>query len=108
MQKYKTIYFYAKKPRTALSTPQSKYRLKELLAELQQHSHLNYIYVLADRIFDTQEIYQIILDDLKKLPVIKYNPKGPKHKRLKELPKGNWRFFNPPFARYPPYHKKYN
>ncbi|HUX98174.1 MAG TPA: transposase [Candidatus Deferrimicrobium sp.] len=94
-----------------LTSPGNKHQIlqmKKLLSELQQYSHLNYTHVLADGIFDTQEIYQIILDDLKKLPVIKYNPKGSKHKRLEELPNGNWRFFNPLLLDIPSYHKKYN
>jgi len=94
-----------------LTSPGNKHQIlqmKELLSELQQHSHLNYTYVLADGIFDTQEIYQIILDDLKKLPVIKYNPKHSKYKRIEELPNGNWRFFNPLLLDLPAYHEKYN
>lgn len=94
-----------------LTSPGDKHQIlqmKELLAELSKHSHLKYAHVLADGIFDTQEIQQIILDDLKKLPVIKYNPKGSKYKRLEELPNGNWRFFNPLLVNIPAYHKKYN
>ena len=94
-----------------LTSPGDKHQIlqmKELLSELPKHSHLKYTHVLADGIFDTQEIQQIILDDLKKLPVIKYNPKKSKIKRLKDLSNGNWRFFNPLLADIPAYHRKYN
>ena len=81
-----------------LTSPGNRHQIlqmKELLSELLDHSQLKYNYILADGIFDTQEICQMILDDLKKVPVINYNPKKSKIKRLEELPKGSWRFFNP-------------
>ncbi|NVM29096.1 MAG: transposase [Candidatus Helarchaeota archaeon] len=94
-----------------LTSPGDKHQIlqiKELLSELIKHSHLKYTYILADGIFDTQEIQQIILDDFNKLPVIKYNLKKSKIKCLEELPNGNWRFFNPVLAVISAYHKKYN
>jgi len=94
-----------------LTSPGNKHQIlqmKELLAELLRHTHLKYTHLLADGIFDTQEIQQIILDDLNKLPVIKYNPKKSRYKRLEELPNQDWRFFNPLMADIPAYHKKYN
>jgi len=94
-----------------LTSPGDKHQIlqmKELLSDLLRHTHLKYTHILADGIFDTQEIQQIILDDLKKVPVIRYNPKQSKFKRLEELPHGNWRFFNPLLADIPAFHKKYN
>ncbi len=94
-----------------LTSPGDKHQIlqmKELLSELVGYSYLKYTHLLADGIFDTQEIQQIILDDLHKLPVIKYNPKNSRYKRLKELPNVNWRFFNPLLAGIPAYHEKYN
>jgi len=94
-----------------LTSPGNKHQIlqmKELLSELLSHTHLKYTHLLADGIFDTKEIQQIILDDLNKLPVIKYNPKNSKYKHLEELPNLDWRFFNPLLADIPAYHKKYN
>ncbi|MFX1296454.1 MAG: transposase [Promethearchaeota archaeon] len=62
---------------------------------------------MADGIFDTKEIQQLILADLKKLPVIKYNPKNSRYKRLEELPHLDWRFLNPLLADTSAYHNKY-
>ena len=80
--------------------------MKEFLIQLPQHPHLHYSCLLGDGIFDTQEIQQIILEDLHKLPVIKYNPKGSRYKRLEDVPSGNWRFFNPLLADIAAFHKK--
>ncbi|NVM52660.1 MAG: transposase [Candidatus Helarchaeota archaeon] len=94
-----------------LTSPGNRHQIlqmKELLSELLRHSHLEYTHLLADGIFDTQAIQQIILDDLEKLPVIKYNPKNSRYKRLEELPNVDWRFFNPLLVDIPAYHKKYN
>lgn len=94
-----------------LTSPGNKHQIlqmKELLAELLSHTHLKYTHLLADGIFDTKEIQQIILDDLEKLPVIKYNPKNSRYKRLEDLSNLDWRFFNPLLADIPAYHKKYN
>jgi hypothetical protein len=94
-----------------LTSPGNKHQIlqmKELLAKLLRHTHLKYTHLLADGIFDTKEIQQIILDDLKKLPVIKYNPKNSRAKRLEELSNLDWRFFNPLLVDIPAYHKKYN
>jgi len=94
-----------------LTSPGNRHQIlqmKELLSELLRHSHLKYTHLLADGIFDTQEIQQIILDDLEKLPVIKYNPKNSRYKRLEDLPNVDWRFFNPLLLDIPAYHRKYN
>jgi len=83
-------------------------QMKKLLAVLARQPQLNYTYLLADGIFDTKEIHQTILDDLHKLPVIKYNAKRSRYKRLRDLPPWDWRFFNPLLADLPAYYQKYN
>jgi len=79
-------------------------QMEELLITLPGHSQLDYTIITADGIFDTKPIHQYILDDLHKLPVITYNPKKSRYKRLEDLPKENWRYFNPLLADLPTYH----
>ncbi len=95
-------------PLTSPGNRHQIFQMKELLSELLGYSHLEYTHLLADGIFDTQEIQQIILDDLQKMPVIKYNPKNSRYKRLEDLHNVDWRFFNPLLADIPAYHEKYN
>ncbi|MFX1297049.1 MAG: transposase [Promethearchaeota archaeon] len=95
-------------PLTSLGHKHQILQMKELLAELPRHSHFNYNHILTDRIFDTYEIQQIILKDLQNLPMIKYNPKKFKYKRLKDLSNLNWRFLNPLLTNILAYYQKYN
>ena len=94
-----------------LTSPGNRHQINQmgdLLLALPRYTHLDYNVITADGIFDTKPIQQYILDDLHKLPVINYNPRGSRYRRLEDLPKENWHFFNPLLADLPRYYATYN
>lgn len=61
------------------------------------------LYFFFDGIFDCEEIYNLVLDQQGKVPIIGYNKRGSSYETIEDLPEDDWRFYYNPLLHFPDY-----
>ena len=76
---------------------------KDLLKYRRVDDSKDNFYFFLDGIFDCQEIYQLVVEQQGKLPIIGYNKRGSSYETIEELPEDDWRFYYNPLLNFPDY-----
>lgn len=79
---------------------------KDLLNYRRIDNSKDNFFFFLDGIFDCEEIYNLVLEEQGKLPIVAYNKRGSSFEDISKLPKDNWRFMYNPLLHYPDHIKK--